>query len=82
MRKVQPCAGGLMAAFVAVFASAGVNAQELGSISFPTSGSLAAQPQFIEGVEADVQRPAQSGIGRARLLRAAASKCAASTGER
>jgi tetratricopeptide (TPR) repeat protein len=29
----------------------GVNAQELGSIDFPTSGAAAAQPKFIEGVK-------------------------------
>ena len=34
-----------------VFAGAGLNAQELGSVDFPTSGSAAAQPKFIEGVK-------------------------------
>lgn len=50
MRKVQTCAGSI-AAVAALFLSAGVEAQELGSISFPTSGSAAAQPKFIEGVK-------------------------------
>jgi tetratricopeptide (TPR) repeat protein len=51
MRKVQRCAGRLIAAVVTWFASTGVNAQELGSISFQASGSAAAQPKFIEGVK-------------------------------
>src|SRR5580700_5392343 len=33
------------------FTVAGLNAQELGNISFPTSGNAAAQPKFIEGVK-------------------------------
>jgi tetratricopeptide (TPR) repeat protein len=48
MRKLQPSAIGFVAA---VFLSAGVSAQELGNITFPTSGSAAAQPEFIEGVK-------------------------------
>ena len=48
MRKLQPSGIGLV---VAAFLSAGVNAQELGSITFPASGSAAAQPKFIEGVK-------------------------------
>jgi len=51
MRKVQPYAAGLIAAVVALFTTAGLKAQELGSISFSTSGSAAAQPKFIEGVK-------------------------------
>jgi tetratricopeptide (TPR) repeat protein len=48
MRKLQPSGIGLV---VAAFLSGAVNAQELGSITFPTSGSAAAQPKFIEGVK-------------------------------
>jgi len=51
MRRLQLCAGGLIAAGVALFTAAGLNAQELGSISFPTSGAASAQPKFIEGVK-------------------------------
>lgn len=51
MRNMQQCFGGPIAAVLALFSSAGVNAQELGNISFPTSGSAAAQPKFIEGVK-------------------------------
>jgi tetratricopeptide (TPR) repeat protein len=50
MRRFRQCAGGLIVAAV-VFAGAGLNAQELGSVDFPTSGSAAAQPKFIEGVK-------------------------------
>jgi tetratricopeptide (TPR) repeat protein len=39
------------AVLVVLFAAANANAQELGSIVFPTSGSAAAQPKFIEGVK-------------------------------
>jgi tetratricopeptide (TPR) repeat protein len=43
--------GGLTAAFLAIgIAAAG--AQELGTITFPTSGAAAAQPAFLEGVKA------------------------------
>ncbi len=42
---------GLVAAVIALFSCASVNAQQLGSISFPTSGAAAAQPKFIEGVK-------------------------------
>ena len=51
MRKARKYAGGFIAAAVVVFHSAGVKAQELGSINFPTSGLAAAQPSFIEGVK-------------------------------
>jgi tetratricopeptide (TPR) repeat protein len=34
-----------------LFTCAGLNAQELGSINFPTSGAAAAQAKFIEGVK-------------------------------
>src|SRR6202795_698514 len=51
MRKVQFFANGLMAASLALFTCAGLNAQQLGSISFPTSGDAAAQSKFIEGVK-------------------------------
>ena len=50
MRRFRQCAGGLIVAAV-VFAGAGLNAQELGSVDFPTSGSAAAQPKFNEGVK-------------------------------
>jgi tetratricopeptide (TPR) repeat protein len=40
----------VMLAAMLVFA-VGSNAQQLGSITFPTSGSTAAQPKFIEGVK-------------------------------
>src|ERR1700686_880099 len=52
MRKLQVCAGGLIAAGGLLFTCAGLNGQQLGSISFPTSGTVAAQPKFIEGVKA------------------------------
>ena len=42
---------GLAAAFV-VMGLAPANAQELGTITFPTSGAAAAQPAFLEGVKA------------------------------
>ena len=51
MRKLQLCAIGFIAAGVALFNCAGLNGQQLGSISFPTSGAAAAQPKFIEGVK-------------------------------
>jgi tetratricopeptide (TPR) repeat protein len=51
MRKLQLCAIGFIAAGVALFNCVGVNGQQLGSISFPTSGAAAAQPKFIEGVK-------------------------------
>src|SRR5271163_778442 len=35
----------------ALLALAPLHAQKLGSITFPTSGSAAAQPSFIEGVK-------------------------------
>src|SRR5580700_9324653 len=44
MRGLRLCAG-------VVSIMAALNAQELGNISFPTSGSAAAQPKFIEGVK-------------------------------
>ncbi len=51
MPRLQVCALGLIAAGVALFTGTGLDAQELGSISFPTSGAAAAQPKFIEGVK-------------------------------
>lgn len=51
MPEVQFRATGLVAAVIALFTCAGLNAQQLGSISFPTSGAPAAQPKFIEGVK-------------------------------
>ena len=36
---------------MALLAASCVNAQQLGSIVFPTSGATAAQPKFIEGVK-------------------------------
>ena len=51
MRRLRFCASGLIVAGVAWVTAAGLNAQELGSISFPTSGAAAAQPKFIEGVK-------------------------------
>jgi tetratricopeptide (TPR) repeat protein len=51
MREARRCACGLTAAVVVLLHSMGVKAQELGSISFPTSGSASAQPEFIEGVK-------------------------------
>src|SRR3984893_15092130 len=51
MRKLQVCASGLIGAGVVLFTCAVLNAQQLGSISFPTSGAAAAQPKFIEGVK-------------------------------
>ena len=36
---------------VALLAASSVHAQQLGTISFPTSGAAAAQPKFIEGVK-------------------------------
>ena len=50
MGRSQLC-GGVLAASVAFFTGAVLNAQELGSISFPTSGAAGAQPKFIEGVK-------------------------------
>lgn len=50
MQKQRICAS-LMAASLALFACARLNAQQLGSITFPTSGAAAAQPKFIEGVK-------------------------------
>lgn len=40
----------LAAVLLALFLAAPAQAQELGSIDFPTSGSAAAQPHFIKGV--------------------------------
>jgi tetratricopeptide (TPR) repeat protein len=51
MCKLQTCATVLIAAVIACFNCAGLNAQQLGSISFPTSGAAGAQPKFIEGVK-------------------------------
>ena len=51
MRNVQLCVRGLIIASIAVFTCAALNAQQLGSIDFPTSGAAAAQPKFIEGVK-------------------------------
>ncbi len=51
MRRLQLCTAGLIAAGVALFTGARLDAQELGSITFPTSGAPAAQPKFIEGVK-------------------------------
>jgi tetratricopeptide (TPR) repeat protein len=47
MRRLQLCACALI-----VSGAVSLNAQELGKISFPTSGATAAQPKFIEGVKA------------------------------
>jgi tetratricopeptide (TPR) repeat protein len=51
MRKLELCAIGFIAAGVALFNCVGLNGQQLGSISFTTSGAAAAQPKFIEGVK-------------------------------
>ncbi len=51
MPDVRFRATGLVAAVIALFTCAGLNAQQLGSISFPTSGAAAAQSKFIEGVK-------------------------------
>src|SRR5215470_17035309 len=51
MRYVQLYATRLVAAAAMFITCAGLSAQELGSISFPTSGAPAAQPKFIEGVK-------------------------------
>jgi len=51
MRNVQLFATGVIAAGLVLFTCAGLNAQELGSINFPTSGAAAAQAKFIEGVK-------------------------------
>lgn len=48
MRKVRTSAVLTIGAW---FLSMGASAQQLGNISFPTSGSAAAQPKFIEGVK-------------------------------
>ena len=50
MRNVKLAVGGLIAC-LASFSAGDLGAQQLGSISFPTSGSAAAQPKFIEGVK-------------------------------
>ena len=50
MPRLQLCAAGSIVVGVAL-AGACMNAQELGSIAFPTSGAAAAQPKFIEGVK-------------------------------
>ena len=41
----------VLIAFAGLFIWADLNAQQLGNISFPTSGAPAAQPKFIEGVK-------------------------------
>ena len=51
MRRLQLCAGGMIAVGVALFTGEALSAQELGSIHFLTSGAEAAQPKFIEGVK-------------------------------
>jgi tetratricopeptide (TPR) repeat protein len=51
MSNRKPYTPVLIAASLALFTCAGLNAQELGSITFPTSGAAAAQPKFIEGVK-------------------------------
>src|SRR6202047_107390 len=51
MPNLQFRATGLVAAVIAIFSCASLSAQQLGSISFPTSGAAAAQPKFIEGVK-------------------------------
>src|SRR5579862_9692233 len=51
MRKLQLCANGLIAASLVLATTAIVNAQELGSINFPTSAGAAPQASFIEGVK-------------------------------
>src|SRR5579864_223298 len=50
MQSVRIYTIAMIAVSVALFTS-GLNAQELGSIQFPTSGAPAAQPKFIEGVK-------------------------------
>ena len=51
MRNEHLRATGLVAAVIALLFCASLKAQQLGSISFPTSGAAAAQPKFIEGVK-------------------------------
>jgi tetratricopeptide (TPR) repeat protein len=51
MWGLKLCSIALIAAGVALLTCASLNAQELGSISFSTSGAAAAQPKFIEGVK-------------------------------
>ena len=51
MRRLLHCATGLIGAGVVLFTAVRLHAQELGSITFPTSGAAAAQPKFIEGVK-------------------------------
>src|ERR1700690_3532506 len=51
MRKMQLGTGGLIAAGLGLFTLAGLHAQELGSITFPTSSAAAPQASFIEGVK-------------------------------
>ncbi len=51
MRKMQLCASGLIAAGLVLATTAILNAQELGSITFPTSAGAAPQASFIEGVK-------------------------------
>jgi tetratricopeptide (TPR) repeat protein len=51
MSNMKYGTGGLIAAGMALFTFAVLNGQELGSITFPTSGAPAAQPKFIEGVK-------------------------------
>ena len=50
MRNVKLTVAGLIAC-LASFSAGDLGAQQLGSISFPTSGAAAAQPNFIEGVK-------------------------------
>ncbi len=49
--KTHLCTRSLIGIGIAFLGSAGLWAQELGNITFPTSGSSAAQPKFIEGVK-------------------------------
>jgi tetratricopeptide (TPR) repeat protein len=51
MRKKFAWIGGLTAAVLALLIPAILKSQELGSISFPTSGAAGAQANFIEGVK-------------------------------
>jgi len=48
---MKSCACGFVAAGLSFLICAGLNAQQLGSITFATSGAASAQPKFIEGVK-------------------------------
>ena len=51
MSNMKSCARGLVGAGLAFLICAGLHAQQLGSITFATSGAASAQPKFIEGVK-------------------------------